>query len=479
MSRVLLLNPPPVRNIRYSREGRCQERESVLGTAKPPLSLAILASLLRSKGHAVALVDANICRLSTRAIVGQTAKAIERPDIIVLATTTPTVQSDMQVARELKEQWSSLLVAIGPHTSGIPRETLEEFPWLDVAVVGEPELPIVELCAQFDRVILSEVQGIASRSGDAILSGAGPSHVLDLDLLPSPAWDLLPLDLYRLPLIDEPYVLVETSRGCPPACDFCVVPLTHGRVFRQRNTESIVNEIEDVYKRHATRYIYLWGDTVTMGHRFLKEFSAEVQRRGLPIRWMANARVDTLPSYDFVQKLKASGCWMLSVGVETGDDHIRKTMSKRFDCDRIRLAFQWLQQAGIISFAFFILGYLGDNQTTMEQTIQLSLQIDPDYAAFYPAVPYPGTAFYRECVSRGWLATRDWSKYDYSTYVISNHVLRPELVLPMKTSAYRKFYLRPRVIWRNLKLIRSPRGLAQAYRWGREFIQARGETQPT
>ncbi len=474
MTRVLLLNPPPVDGVRYTREGRCQERESVLGTVKPPLSLATIAALLRQNGHAVKLVDATILDLTAEGTIETLEKDGFRPEVIVIATSTPTIIADMRVSRRLKEHFGSLLVAIGPHTSGIPRETLEEFPWLDVAIAGEPEIAVLRVAMNPDCSTFSEIDGVCYREGDQLHVNPNPARVERVDELPSPAWDLVPLGAYRLPILNEPYVLVETSRGCPPACDFCVVTLVHGKAFRQRPTEKIVQEIEDSYRRYGIRYFYLWGDTVTLGRRFLEEFAAQIKQRQLPIHWLGNTRVDTIANFEFVKTLKESGCWMLSVGVESGDDSVRSTMSKKFDRARIKQIFGWLRKAKIFSFAFFILGYLGENKETMEKTIQLAIEVDPDYAAFYPAVPYPGTPFYRECVKRGWVKTKDWSKYDYSHYIIENHVLRPEIVLPLKAKAYRKFYLRPQVIARDLKMLNSFDAVRQIRHWGYELLRNGG-----
>ncbi len=474
MTRVLLLNPPPVDGVRYTREGRCQERESVLGTVKPPLTLATIGALLRQHGHSVRLIDATILDLSDAKIISTLEEDAFHPDVIVLATSTPTIIADMRVGRSLKEHFGSLLVATGPHTSGIPRETLQEFPWLDVAVVGEPEMAVLRIATNPDCSSFGGIDGVCYREGDQLTINPNPARVERVDELPSPAWDLVPIGGYRLPILNEPYVLVETSRGCPPACDFCVVTLVHGKAFRQRPTGKIVDEIQENYRRYGIRYFYLWGDTVTLGRRFLEEFAEQIKQRRLPIHWLGNTRVDTLASYEFVQTLKDSGCWMLSVGVESGDDSVRSTMSKKFDRARIKQAFSWLRQAGIFSFAFFILGYLGENKETMEKTIDFAIQADPDFAAFYPAVPYPGTPFYRECVKRGWVKTHDWSKYDYSHYIIENHVLRPEIVLPLKTKAYRKFYMRPKVIARDLKMLQSVDAIRQIRRWGYELLKNGG-----
>lgn len=476
MSKVLLLNPPAIGGVKYTREGRCQERESVLGTVKPPLTLAILAALLRNNGHEIRLIDATISELGIEAVIKLAEESAFRPDLIVMATSTPTVVSDMQVARDLKQYFHSLIIAFGPHTSGVPREALEEFPWLDVAIVGEPEPAVLQICSVSDQAKWREIDGVCYQKDGKIWINPHSSRVSCLDDLPEPAWDLLPINAYRLPLSNEPYVLVETSRGCPPACDFCVVTLVHGKVFRQKSTSKIIAEIENVHRRYGIRHFYLWGDTVTLGRDFLEQFGTLLTEKALPIHWMGNTRVDTLPSFEFVQNLRRSGCWMLSLGVESGDDNVRSTMSKRFRQERIRQVFGWLRKAGIASFAFFILGYLGENRETMEKTIALAIDVDPDYAAFYPAVPYPGTEFYRECEKRGWIGTKDWSKYDYSHYIIENHVLRPEIVLPVKAYAYRRFYLRPKVIFRNLKMLRSIDAVNQIKKWSFDLFKTDGKT---
>jgi radical SAM superfamily enzyme YgiQ (UPF0313 family) len=281
-------------------------------------------------------------------------------------------------------------------------------------------------------------------------------------MLPYPAWDLLPVKQYRIPFIDEPYLMVEISRGCPPACDFCVVPITHGKSFRIRNAIAVVDEIQKEYQTIGIRNFYLWADTVTMRKSFLIEFCQELIRRKMNITWMGNSRIDTLDSLDLVRQLKASGCWLLSFGVEVADDDIRSGFSKNFSRDRVKKVFAWLKEAKILSLGFFIIGYLGETLTTMEQTIQLALETDPDFAAFYPAVPYPGTPFFDECEQKGWIGSYDWSRYHYSDYVISNHVLTYDNVMGIKKKAYRNFYLRPKVIARSIRFLSSPKAIKQA-----------------
>src|SRR5512138_3396708 len=120
MSRVLLLNPPPIKGVRYTRESRCQEQESILGTVKPPLTLAILAAILRNEGFEIQLIDATIERLPVEAIAARLLASQFIPEVIVFPTTTPTIAEDMECARQLSERFPARLAAFGPHTSALP-----------------------------------------------------------------------------------------------------------------------------------------------------------------------------------------------------------------------------------------------------------------------------------------------------------------------------------------------------------------------
>ena len=231
--------------------------------------------------------------------------------------------------------------------------------------------------------------------------------------MPTPAWDLLPLKRYRLPLVNEPYVLIETSRGCPYSCDFCVVPLHHGHTFRERSAKVLVDEIANARRDHGIRFFYLWGDTVTLNAKTFSQFCEELIARNLDIRWLANARADNLVDLEFVKRLKRSGCWMLSMGIESESDAMRKDMMKRLERQKIQMAFKNLREAGIKSFAFFIYGYPGETPESMEQNTRYAIELDADFANFYPAVPYPGTALYERAKREGRLTTDDWTRMEY------------------------------------------------------------------
>jgi anaerobic magnesium-protoporphyrin IX monomethyl ester cyclase len=184
-----------------------------------------------------------------------------------------------------------------------------------------------------------------------------------------------------------------------------------------------------------------------------KTFSAfcdELIARNLDVRWFANARADNLVDLEFVKRLKRSGCWMLSMGIESDSDAVRKDMMKRLERQKIQLAFLNLREAGIKSFAFFIYGYPGETLESMEQTTRFAIELDADFANFYPAVPYPGTALFEKSRRDGLLTTDDWTKMEYSYYVLDGNGLNEQVVMAALSRARRRFFLRPSYIARRL-----------------------------
>ncbi len=292
--------------------------------------------------------------------------------------------------------------------------------------------------------------GVLLRSNGTIVPNNGRGVFTGFLEMPTPAWDLLPLEHYRLPLVNRPYVLIETSRGCPYTCDFCVVPLHHGNKFRERPPSVLVDEIERAKREHGIEYFYLWGDTVTLNAKTFSRFCDELIARDLGIQWFANARADNLVDLEFVKRLKRSGCWMLSMGIESDSDAVRKDMMKRLERQKILLAFRNLREAGVKSFAFFIYGYPGETPESMEQTTSFAVELDADFANFYPAVPYPGTELYTKVKRDGMLTTEDWTKMEYSYYVLEGNGLNEQVVMDALKRARRRFFLRPSYVARHV-----------------------------
>ena len=447
---TLLVNPPLVNGVAFTRQGRCQEREEVLGTTKPPYTLAVIASLLRNAGCDVRLIDLTAERGSVEDLIRRLETESFRPTLIVFPTTTPTLDVDVAEMVKLKRHFNAPMFCFGPHASTTPLESMRRAPEVDGMFVGEPEDGVVELARLADGGALSSVASLTWREGQRIVPHAAHGSFTGFQSMPYPAWDLVPVQSYSLPLVNRAYVIVETSRGCPYSCDFCVAPIHQGHKFRERSAKSIVDEIERSYREFGVDFFYLWADTVTLNVKTFSAFCDELIARKLPIQWFGNARADNLTDPAFVHRLRRAGCWMLAMGIETESEEIRKDMVKRLEREKITAAIKNMRAAGIRSFAFFILGYPGETRETIEHTIDYAIALDPDFANFYPAVPYPGTALYDTVVKEGMLVEEDWARMEYSYYLLKGNGLDEQVVMDAINRAKRRFFMRPAYLSRKL-----------------------------
>jgi anaerobic magnesium-protoporphyrin IX monomethyl ester cyclase len=449
--RTLLINPPPVNGIAFTRQGRCQEREEVLGTTKPPYSLLVCAALFREHGLPFRLIDQTAASLSTPAVIARLEAEGFRPELIVFPSTTPTLDADVEEMARLKARFGAGLVAFGPHASTVPAASMARAPQVDAMIVGEPEDAIVALASgeAFTPELLASVPAVTWRRGSDIHPNATKGTFAGFLTMPFPAWDLVPLSHYTLPLEGKPYIIVETSRGCPYSCDFCVAPIHQGHKFRERDPKVIVDEIERAKRELGVSHFYLWGDTVTLNAKTFSRFCDELIARNLGVHWFGNARADNLTDPAFVDRLRKSGCWMLAMGIESASPETRKDMVKRLEEEKVRAAFANLRASGIKSFAFFIFGYPGETPKALEQTTSYAIDLDPDFANFYPAVPYPGTELYEKAKRDGLLASEDWSRMEYSYYLMRGNGLDEDVVMKAINRARRRFFLRPRYVARH------------------------------
>jgi radical SAM superfamily enzyme YgiQ (UPF0313 family) len=452
--KTLLINPPLINGVAFTRQGRCQERDDVLGTTKPPYTLAVLAALLRGADMDVKVVDATVEALSIDQVVARLQADRFTPTLIVFPSTTPTLDADVAAIGRLKAVFGAPIFCFGPHASTVPVLSMERVSEVDGMFVGEPEEAAVQLAQLESTGSMGDVPSLIWRdAGGQIVPHRTHGSYSGFLTMPYPAWDLLPVHKYALPLVDKPYVIVETSRGCPYSCDFCVAPIHQGHKFRERSASVLVDEIERTYKAHGIEFFYLWGDTVTLNVKSFTAFCDELIARRLPIQWFGNARADNLTDPAFVHRLKRAGCWMLALGIETESEDVRKDMVKRLERSKIEVAFRNMRDAGISSFAFFIFGYPGETLETMEQTMRYAIELDPDFANFYPAVPYPGTALHEKVVREGLLpvgADADWAKMEYSYYLLKGNGLNERVVLDAINRAKRRFFLRPGYLARHL-----------------------------
>ena len=169
---ILLVNQPLIGGIAFTRQGRCQEREEVLGTTKPPYSLVLMAALVRQREIPVRLVDLTAEQRSTESLIAELRNAGAPPALIVFPSTTPTLFADVAEMAKLKDAFAAPLVCFGPHASAAPADSMACAPQVDAMIVGEPEDAVLALAAQ-DTFTPEAVPSLTWRRGGAPGGGGG------------------------------------------------------------------------------------------------------------------------------------------------------------------------------------------------------------------------------------------------------------------------------------------------------------------
>ena len=235
-----------------------------------------------------------------------------KPQIAGLTAVTMTFDHAMEVINDIKGIDPEILTVMGgPHISFCARETLGDYPDLDVAVIGEGERTVIELCRAVDNGgALEKVSGIAYRRGTDIYYTSQRGPIENLDELPLPDRGLLPLGRYRA--LNMP-ISITTSRGCPFKCIFCVGRKMVGARVRYRSPEKVVDELQYLDTLNFPQ-INIADDLFTANKNHCLEVCNEIIKRGLKLTWTSFARVDTV-SDDVLSKMKAAGCTAVSFGI--------------------------------------------------------------------------------------------------------------------------------------------------------------------
>ncbi|HUT23267.1 MAG TPA: radical SAM protein [Sumerlaeia bacterium] len=411
----------------------------------PLLGLGCLAGYLRSRGVAVAIVDALFDRLGLEETVAAvTARA---PRVVGFTAMTHEVNRAAQVAQEIRRAVPGAQTVIGgPHATALPRRTLEECEVFDFAVFGEGEETLFELVEALRTGAwdFGGVKGLAWRlrgkAGEIVTNERRP-WVEDLDRLPPPAWDLYgPSDVYQ----------IFASRGCPYRCIFCMRVL--GERVRFRSPRNVVDEMESVVERYHPRQIDFSDETWTLRHKWVYEVCDEIIGRGLheKVRWFANGRVNTV-NEDLLRRMREAGCFRIGYGIESGNDEILEKAQKGTTVKQIEEAVAATKRAGLEIEAFYILGFPGETRRTALDTIGLAARLNTTTAAFGIMAPYPGTKV-AEMAARGEggyrILSRDWSDFDkHLGNALELDTLSRRELERLQARAYLWFYIRNLRLW--------------------------------
>lgn len=449
--KIILLNPPVLKSSRRSIRPVVEN----LFYNSAPLGLCYLAAVLKKEGHDVRIIDAAVEGLSVAAVIKKMRGF--SPDIAGISTVTVSMGAACELAREIKKDLSGVtVVAGGAHITSVPEE-LFEHPEFDIAVLGEGEMTFKELAGAIQEgKDIKAVKGIACCREGTVYRSPEREFIADMDDLPFPARDLVPMELYRPQPNDQnrlPKVSMITSRGCPYACVFCDKNVFKN-VYRSFSPAYIVREMAHLVRDFGARDIAFIDSTFTPDRNRVSEIVAAIQEAQLGVTWTCSARADVLDR-ELLKKMKDAGCWRVRLGVESGNDEVLKFIRKGVTKAQVRKTAESAYELDLAPKGFFMIGHLTDTRETIEETIAFACSLPLTDVTVQVNTPLRNTPQYRILRDYGTLVTDDESRYTFWEPVfLPRGMSRKELGF-YYAKFYLAFYLRPVVCFRHLKSIRS------------------------
>jgi radical SAM superfamily enzyme YgiQ (UPF0313 family) len=441
--------------------------------------LAYATGVLEREGFEVKLIDAPARGTRIEELID--LLKYFSPALAVIDTSTPSIYNDVRVAAAIKEILPRCTtVLVGPHVSALPEETLRLSPAIDVIARGEYDFTIRELAQALQTgETFAQIPGITFRQHGKIARTQDRGYIKELDQLPfvSEVYGRhLNVKDYFYSICKYPEITIITGRGCPHRCIYCVYPQTfQGRRYRSRSPENVVEEFRYIAQSFPyVKEVFIEDDTFTIDKDRCREICRGLTQSNIKLSWTANARADV--DYETLKMMRAAGCRLLCVGVESGNQQVLDGIKKGISLEEIRTFFKNAKKAGILIHGCFMVGNKGDTRKTLEDTIDFAKELNPDTAQFFPLMIYPGTEAYRWAKLEKLVETEDFSQWitqeGLHHSVVNLSGLSNEDLVAFCDRARREFYLRFGYFFRkSLQVVRHPSELQRTLRSLKTFYK--------
>ncbi len=467
--RVAILNPSFgenfVRVARWSAKsrGRVQRHPEYLLTA---------AQVLIDRGHAVTFVEAAARNFTPEQSYDIVTEFI--PNLLVIHATTPSIYNDIEQAKVIKERTKCKVAFVGQHVTAEPDNTLEIGRGVvDYIFRSEYDYTLRDLA---DGMELPKILGMSWWDGQKVIHNPNRPEI-DVNELPSPAWQLVHPEWYPDGGKKFPFLTLITGRGCNNACSFCRDPqLMYGYKLRNRTAQRVVDEMEYDLKVHPQiREIMFETDTFAADRQHVTDVCNEIIKRGInkKITWSCNMRVNT--DLGVLPLMKKAGCRMLMTGFEFGyDDGLRAIHKGGVNVDMARQYADRAHELGFTIHGCFMIGAPGETRDTARQTINFAKALPLDTIQITGVSAYPGTSLYKWAKDRGYLRATDWREWLTAQKEQKTLLNYPQLssgeIDEFIDIGLKEFYLRPKQMWNMFISIRSIGDLLRKLHGFKSFV---------
>lgn len=392
-----------------------------------PLGICSLMGVALSLGHQLEFFDADLH--GRRRNLPEILRFFQ-PDLVAIGMMTPQFGKVRTAAVTIKAICpKSAIIVGGSHPTALPVDTLRAIPEIDFLCVGEGEKTFTEFLDAFSlngSVIKDPIAGLYVNNASGDITTPPHRELMEASQLDSylsfPAIDMM---LKYGPYIQNPHYIDElvplyavlSARGCPFECTFCDEGNIWKRKVRERSLDNVLTEINYLIDHYGARHFGIIDDTFTLKHERVYDFCRRVAPLG--IRYSILGRVNTVDA-KLLQALKESGCGSVGYGVESGDEKVLELMKKRQTLDQVRQAFKLTHEAGLMTYAFCMVGNIGEEWESINKTARFVSEINASLFSAPIMIPYPGSENYRICESNGWILSKNWDDWVGSANNIKN-----------------------------------------------------------
>jgi anaerobic magnesium-protoporphyrin IX monomethyl ester cyclase len=453
---ALFINGPFLEG--FSRESR-SPAVTKSGTLYYPAWLAYACGFAEENGFNCRLIDSIADKISFDISVDIVVKL--NPKIIVIGTSTPSIDADLTFAKELKSNLkSSLIILVGTHASACAPQIVAEFDFIDMVARREYDVTILEILKSLkDSKDWKDIKGLTYKNeSEIVVNNVDQPYIHDLDIIPfgSKVYKKhLNIKNYYYGHVRYPMISIFTSRGCNARCNYCLYPQTMFGNFRSRTPKNIADEFVWIAKNlPEVKEVLIDDDTFTMNKSHAQATARELIKINNKIKWTCEARANL--DFETLTLMKKAGCRLIVTGFESVDQNVLDRVNKGIKMEEVYNYSRDAKKAGIKIHACFMAGNPGDTIETLNRSLEWAIDQNFDTVQFFPLQVYPGTKAYEWAIQTGYIREqhyRNWvtpSGMHNMTINENDNGLTFQQCLDFCDEARRKFYLRPSFILKKL-----------------------------
>jgi len=452
-----------------------QDLAKTYSAIEPPTWALLLAQAVRNKGHDPVILDFDAEPTTDEDAAEKIADTKPKLVIFVLYGQNPNSGTTMMIgasslAKQLRTSHPNLKIGfIGSHASALPNEVIQ-YDYVDFAFINEGVYALFDLLDSDLKTDLDKIPGIWYKEY-GLPRPSAPGRIVqtpNMDLImPGYAWDLLPKDKYLLDkyrahywhtnFLEEgrtPFAAIYTSLGCSFGCNFCMINIVNrvsyaqdtvssdSRGMRFWSPELMLKELEYLYE-NGIRTVRLTDEMFFLNKKYYVPILEGIIQRGMKFNFWAYARVDSVRK-DQLELFKNAGVNWLALGIEAGNPQVRLEIDKgRFKQVDIREVVQQIKDAGINVLGNYMFGFPEDTIETMQETLDLALELNCEHANFYAAMALPGSPLYLEAKKNNWELPQTFDEFAFLSYdckPLRTKSLSGAEVLRFRDEAWRKYF---------------------------------------